>query len=141
MQWSLGTTYTRRPVPTPREPDPKAPQPPPWASRLVSWLGFEFSNVKRAVTQPPTRSVTANYAASVQDGVILADASGGAISVTLPTPAEAMNVALSIKRMNAGAAVTVVGTVDGTVNPTLGSQYAAMLVFSDGTQWVKLASV
>jgi hypothetical protein len=82
-------------------------------------------------------SKTANYTASENDGV-LADASGGAITVTLPTPATGANVA--VKKVDSSSnSVTVsqsgTETIDGSASITLTEQYEALTLWSDGTDW------
>jgi hypothetical protein len=65
---------------------------------------------------------------------VLADASGGAFSVTPPTPTAGSHFA--VKKMDAsGNAVTIVGTIDGTTNPTLAFQWGSVELVGDGTNW------
>lgn len=101
-----------------------------------------ITNLARSVPPQITTSVTAAYTATTADDLIVCDATGGAFTVTLPEPDQVQFLRLTIKRINGGAnAVTIGGTVDGSVNPTLAAQYASMTVQSDGTRWNKLASI
>lgn len=97
----------------------------PWATELSS--------------DPPIRSVTAAYQAEITDYTILADAAGGAVTVTLPIAHDAKNQVLNVKRVNAGAAVTVEGygaeTIDGAANVVLGAQWDKVSVQSNGAAW------
>lgn len=134
-----GTVYVRRPVPRPQDGNS---QPPAWAGRLVMWLGVEFNNVARALAGSRVQEVTSDYTAQFTDAVVLADATTGAVAVTLPAPVDATGVGLTVKKVDASAnAVTIVGTVDGVVNPTLAAQYDAKTVYSSGTAWYVLATV
>jgi len=92
---------------------------------------FGFSNIK---------TVTANYTMTWADETILADASGGAITVTLPDPAAYPNYEVMIKKIDSSAnAVTVAPhgteTIDGASSLTLANQNDAVRLRSDGTNW------
>jgi hypothetical protein len=82
--------------------------------------------------------VTASYDV-VDETVILADAAGGAVTITLPTSDnDAINRAVHVKKLNttAGAAVTVAarGTdlIDGAASYALTTQYESRHFVSDG---------
>lgn len=88
-------------------------------------------------------SVTAAYSAKIDDGVVLADATGGAFTVTLPSATGSAGAVLRIKRLNSGAnAVTVSGaggqTIDGAATSSLTTQYQVLSLVSDGANWQKL---
>ena len=73
--------------------------------------------------------------------VVLADATGGAFTVTIPDAYGRMGQQpISVKRTNGGGnAVTVAsagGTIDGATTQSLATQYAAITVVSDGNQWL-----
>lgn len=137
MQSLASQPYAKRPVPTPANTTTPA-----WAATLAAWLGTEFANVQRGMTRAPSRTVTSATTATASDGLILADATSAPVTVTLPDPRSVPDMAVTIKRTNGGGnAVTVGGTVDGTLNRTLASQYAAMTVWSDGTVWWRVAVV
>lgn len=143
MRFLTGEPYSKREVPTVKGSASLAA----WADKLSAFLGYELGSVQRGSARASSRRVTSATTASVNDGLILADATGGAFAVTLPAPESVADMCVTIKRMNAGAnAVTVGGTVDGTLNRTLGSQYAAMTVWAyapagDPAQWVRVAVV
>ena len=88
------------------------------------------------------QTVTAAYTMVATDSLVLASASGGAVTVTLPAAQVMAGKAVTVKKTDSsGNAVTVGGTVDGVSNPTLASQYKAMTVRSDGTTWWKISTV
>lgn len=101
-----------------------------------------ITNLARSVAPQITRIVTAAYTVTTADDLVVGDATGGAFTVTLPLPEQVQFLKVSVKRINGGGnAITIGGTVDGSVNPTLGAQYASMTVQSDGVRWNKLASI
>lgn len=100
--------------------------------------------------QPLTRadivSADSPYSVPVGTEVVLADASGGAITAELPPAAEWPNQTKVIKKTDAsGNAVTVEGngaeTIDGAANVALAAQYDAVKVFSTGTEVLIFAQV
>jgi hypothetical protein len=69
--------------------------------------------------------------------VVLCDASGGPFAITPPAGAEA-GQQFWVKKSDASTnAVTVTGTLDGTVNPTLTRQWGSLWLIYDGTKWVR----
>lgn len=84
------------------------------------------------------RTATATDAATIADGLILADAAGGTFTVTLPTPVGISGKKVAVKRTSASNNVTVAtaaGTFDGAATKTLGSQYASVTVVSNNVTW------
>lgn len=86
------------------------------------------------------RSVTASTTVVDSDDLILADATGGAITVTLPAASVNAGRRFTVKKVDASAnAVTYDGagaeTIDngGTFGWT--TQYSAYTIQSDGTAW------
>lgn len=83
------------------------------------------------------KAVTAAYTVTLADDVVLA---GGAstYNVTLPSPSTAKGQGFTIKRTGTGA-VTVVPsaseTIDGASSFVIPTQYSAITVVSDGTNW------
>lgn len=110
--------------------------------RLLIELNQQLSTLTQIVNTPHRRaviSVSAAYSVQYEDSVILADATGGAFTVTLPPVTETLKP-ITIVRMNGGGnAVTIGGTVNGAANPTLASQYAKKTVISNGTVYVEIA--
>lgn len=129
MQSVTAQPYSRRPVETELK-------------KLAAWLGIEFMNVQRSVARASARTVTSATTATTNDGLILVDTTGGAVTVTLPDPTTCENTQLVIKRISGGGNnVTIGGTVDGTISPTLTVQWASMMVWSNGTGWFKVAAI
>lgn len=94
--------------------------------------------------RPPIATKTANYTATVRDGLILCDATAGAVTITLPTAASAFldgfGFQFSITKIDASAnACTLEGdgaeTIDGAANFSTTTQWAGVTVLSNGTAW------
>ena len=83
-----------------------------------------------------TATKTAAYSAKSGDGV-LADASGGAFNVTLPTPFA--NARVTVKNIGATGTVTVLPsaseTIDGASSSAIATQWTSRNFQSDGTNW------
>jgi len=79
---------------------------------------------------------TADYTASDGD-VVLADASGGAITITLPSPST--NAWVQVKKTDSSTnAVTVDGggnNIDGASSFDITTQYESYTMVSDGSNW------
>lgn len=82
----------------------------------------------------------ANYTAMLSDNVLLGDATSGAIILTLPSAASAVGQVFFFKKIDSSANVVTVkgnGTelIDGANTLLISTQYAAITVVSNGTQW------
>jgi hypothetical protein len=80
------------------------------------------------------------YTLTAEDGLVLADASGGTFTLTLPTAVGITGRMYRVKKTDATAnAVTIdanaAETIDGGATATLLVQYEAITVVSDGTEW------
>lgn len=100
-------------------------------------IGQRRENAPR--TKP--KAVTAAYTASPVDDLILADATSGAITVTLETAVGCDGRRHLIKKSDAsGNAITVActgsETIDGAATATLAAQYDTLAVISNGTNWL-----
>lgn len=107
----------------------------------------EFHAVAGAMKTPGPercawRSVTADTRVLPTDCLVMADATGGAITVTLPEASDVLGLRVTVKRMNGGGnAVTVsrsgTDTIDGANTAALGSQYARVTVqaWKDGSSY------
>ncbi len=91
---------------------------------------------------------TSSYTLTANDGTVTADATSGAITLTLPAVSGCNGRIYVLKRLNSGAnAVTVAAnaaeTIDGANTVTLGSQYSTLIIQgnADGTAWFKLAAI
>lgn len=85
---------------------------------------------------------TANYTLTTTDDVIKADATSGAITMTLPT-AVGVKKAYRIKKIDSTSnavniATTSSQTIDGSSSIAITVQNTALLLVSDGANWVIL---
>lgn len=88
----------------------------------------------------PMVSVTASYAMNYNDAVILADATAGAITITLKPAAECVQKRVTIKKTDSsGNSVTIDGngaeTIDGAATKSLATQYKSYDLVSYGGAW------
>lgn len=89
------------------------------------------------------RKVTSSQSALISDSVILADASGGAVTVTLKPAAECVGKIVSVKRLNSGANNVTVAcngseTIDGSATVSLTTQYQSVTLTAYEGNWWKL---
>lgn len=108
-----------------------------WAERLPRH-DIDGSHEIPAVNVGIT-SVSADYSAAAER-VILVDATGGPITVTLPALLGMDGRLYSVKKTDASAnAVTVDGnssdTIDGAATSSLASQYDSITVVAGPTEW------
>src|SRR6185312_12971588 len=101
----------------------------------VSGLITANGGISGTLSQTP---ITANYTALTTDQVILADATAGNITVTLPAASTEGNRELFVKKVDSSAntvrvAAAGTDTIDGAASVTLSSQYAWIDIISDGT--------
>lgn len=80
------------------------------------------------------------YTATATDYAIICDATSAAFTITLPAAASHTGRVYHIKKIDAtGNAVTVDGnsseTIDDATTATLASQYDAVTIQSDGSEW------
>lgn len=108
------------------------------------WLFTQLRFISAALLKNNISTKTAAYTVTSKDndGTVLVDCTGGAVSITLPPAAQSLNLRVTIKKIDASAnAVTIVGTLDGTVNKTLSSQYAARTIHCDGSAYYTVGVV
>lgn len=106
-------------------------------TQVKAWVSSELSKIQTTMPVRTVKSVTESYTAEPNDTLILADATAGAITITLADPSRVQYMSVTIKRTNTNSnAVIIGGTVDGVINPVLTAAYQAFSVTSDGTQWV-----
>lgn len=107
------------------------------------------TNQTRLITAGVTAGVTAKttgYTATADDFAIDVDATGGAVTITLPAVASSAGVMLHIRRVQSGGSnVTIQAAgaelINGANTVTLSSQYASRLIRCTGTDWAVIASV
>lgn len=86
-----------------------------------------------------TTSITSDVTANIGD-VILSDASGGPITITLPPVANAIHNKIRVKKVDSSAnIITIDGdgadTIDGNTTISLTVQYESYTLISDGSEW------
>ena len=91
-------------------------------------------------------SKTASYTIEDGDRVVLADATAGVMTITLPLAALHEGRTFTVKKIDASAnAVTIDGngaeTIDGALTVALSVQHQARTLLSDGAGWRIIASV
>jgi len=107
-------------------------------------LGINGANSRLQVAGAIATAFSAKNAAytlAISDSTVTADGTSAAFQITLPTAAGVTGRQYTIKRINAGANNVTVGTilsqtVDGATAKTLGAQWSAITVQSDGANWV-----
>lgn len=92
-----------------------------------------------AVSGSTVITVTTTFTAATAN-VILADGTGGAFTVTLPSATSSTNIEYTIKKIDSSAnVITIKGNssdnIDGSNTQLLNSQYQSLTVVCDGTQW------
>ena len=95
-------------------------------------------------TRGAYRSVTTSGNVVSGDYLIIADATAGAITMTLPPAALVPGRIYAFKRINSGANAVIVDgyaaeTIDGAATHTLTPQWNALTIMSNGTAWFILA--
>ena len=84
-------------------------------------------------------TMTGTYVVLDSDYAILANSTGGAFTVTLPTPVGRTGRMFIVKRINAGGnnvtVATAAGNVDGAATSVLAAQWTTITVISDGSNW------
>lgn len=106
-----------------------------YSSTLSKWrCSYSGRRYSATVTK------TTTYTATINDDLILGDASGGAFTITLPAASTSAGLELKFKKTDASAsAVTIDGnaseTIDGVTTKALSSQYASLHIICDGSTW------
>ncbi len=83
---------------------------------------------------------TSNYTVSLSDNVLLANATGGAITFQLPAASSATGHVFYFKKIDSsGNAMTVLRAgsdlIDGATSQTTSVQYSSFVLITDGTNW------
>lgn len=115
--------------------------PTPGAGDDWKLLSYLHSSVDYVLRHMPFKNVTktADYTITLDDFVIVGDASGGNITLTLPTAASATQRGFIVKRADSSVnTCTLDGdgaeTIDGVAGYSLGA-LESVTVFSTGTAW------
>ena len=85
---------------------------------------------------PRVVTVTSNYIANYGD-IVLVDASGGAVTVTLPSPKA--NAIINVKKIDSSSNVITIdgngANIDGQASIQITTQYESYTLVSDGSNW------
>lgn len=89
---------------------------------------------------PSIVATAVSVAVSAANSLVLCDATGGNITIDLPSAATATSLRIAIKKVDAsGNTVSVVGnlgeTMDGTTPQVLAAQWDSIEILSDGNDW------
>ena len=95
-------------------------------------------------TRGAYRSVTTSGNVVSGDYLIIADATAGAITMTLPPAALVPGRIYAFKRINSGANAVIIDgyaaeTIDGAATHTLAPQWNSLTIMSNGVAWFILA--
>lgn len=126
------------------DPDPRLPTD-GGVGRLVTRLYEVLRQVARAVNAradgyvAPSAVVSASYTMGAGDVVVLMSASGGARTVTLMPPAQALGKLVAVRKTDAGANTVTIqppsGTIDGAATLVLTAAAPKATLVSDGTNF------
>lgn len=107
-----------------------------------NFFAVQLGNIERALVRRKPRLVTADTTMTqTDDGCVLyCDPAGGTITYTLLPADQARFIEVTLAQISAGT-VTLAGTISGAASPTLGGQWKCMTIGSNGSVYVKLASV
>lgn len=106
----------------------------------AGWFANEMGLVQQAIPIVTAQQVAVDTTMQPTDDLILVDATAGAVRYTLLPPSRCAGAVVTIKKIDASAnAVTIVGTIDGVVNYTVGPQYAWMTVQCDGVSFWRVS--
>lgn len=106
---------------------------------LEAFVNLVRDNIEH-LSKPPVTSIDGDYTATDLDSTVVADATGGNITVTLPQAMTVQGMILTVKKVDgSGNTVTVDGysseTIDGATTKVLSSQYEAITIHSSGSEW------
>ena len=117
------------------------------AEKLSSWVYYidlsaldDRYNVQGSYQDIGINTTTESYVVGATDSAIMADATDGNITVTLPAVATNKGRLLTIKKIDSSAnTVTIDGsgseTIDGDTTKVISSQYDSITIISDGSAW------
>jgi hypothetical protein len=99
-----------------------------------------FKCTQQNLTKLREVSITTNYVILPGVDLVIADSTGGILTVTLPTAVGISGVIKIIKKINAGNNITIScngsETIDGSSTHTISTQWDSLKVISNGTNWL-----
>jgi len=109
---------------------------------LWQYIGGAWTQIplSAGATTIDVKTKTTTYTAAASDTCILADATGGAFTITLPAAASNSGQIYYISKIDSTAgAITIDGnaseTVDGALTINLDRQYQSVILTNDGSNW------
>lgn len=114
------------------------------ATDIAALYIHDGSQVAPVAGRMPGRTITASEVLTVKDLVVIVNASGGAVTVTLPLAASMAQAAYFIKRLgsNTVAIAAQTGeTIDGAGSVDLTTPYASRMLWSDGSNWYVIGEI
>lgn len=108
---------------------------------IISALQMQINRAADGYLFPVT-AVTANYTQSLNDAVILVNATSGAVTITLQPALQCEQKRITIKKTDSsGNAVTIdadgAETIDGSATKSLATQYKTYeLIAQNGSWWI-----
>lgn len=101
---------------------------------------FDATDVVNINAQPPFSIQTGDYTLVQTDRVILADASGGAFTLTLPKAVFSPSRQFDIKKIDITTNIVTIDpdgseTIDGDANMTLFNKDETVRIYCTGTAW------
>lgn len=115
----------------------------------TTWdAGRMMSELQRIEAAMPTfrwrvvtpASSSADRTMQAGDGLLLVDATLGALSLTVPDPSRVDGAVITVKKTDASAHAVTFGPVDGAT-VTLASQYQAATITAANGQWFLLNTI
>lgn len=114
---------------------------------LVKFLSerfFEITDVVNINASPPNITITANYTATQDDRIILADSTSGVITISLPSAELSPSRTYNIIKIDASVNLVTIDafgaeTINGSTTISLTSQYEAVTIYCTGSTWYILS--
>ena len=103
----------------------------------MNWIRQAATRLNQAITwinhQTNRTEVSSNYTLLNSDTYLAVQ---GSYTVTLSGPEKARKIIIKDEAGNAGTSpITVVGTIDGTTNYSINTDYGSLMLISDGNNW------
>jgi len=98
--------------------------------------GSTFFSIPNSTPNSQVTSVAGTYSVQLTDDVVLANASTGTATMTLPASSGNSGKKIIFEKIDSTSnSVILSGTVDGITNPTMTTPLQTMTIISDGTVW------
>jgi len=109
-------------------------------TRLYRWIGGAWTELTAATMSLTVSSKLINFNADDTAVVYLCDATGGAITMSLPTAASYTNRIYIVKKIDASVNTVIIDAdggdlIDGGGTATLLVQYESLSIVCDGSDW------